>query len=75
MKKADLSKEYNIHTLRHSHATLWLKKGISPKIIQERLGHTSISITLDVYSHVSPEMQKEAAEKMENLLSFEPDNS
>lgn len=50
-----------LHDLRHTHATLALQAGIHPKIVQERLGHASISITLDVYSHAIPAMQEQAA--------------
>jgi integrase len=49
------------HDLRHAHATLMLQQGIHPKIVSERLGHSSIGITLDTYSHVLPSMQAEAA--------------
>lgn len=52
------------HDLRHTHATLALKAGVHPKVVQERLGHSSISITLDLYSHVVPGMQAEAAAKV-----------
>ena len=48
------------HDLRHTHATMLLKRGINPKIVQERLGHASIRITMDIYSHVMPNMQKDA---------------
>ena len=47
------------HDLRHTHATMLLKQGINPKIVQERLGHSSISITMDIYSHVMPNMQRD----------------
>lgn len=57
-----------IHGLRHTHATLALKAGIHPKVVQERLGHASIRITLDLYSHVSPGMQEEAAAKVAALV-------
>lgn len=53
-------KQIKFHDLRHTHATLLLKQGVNPKIISERLGHTDISITLSVYSHVLPNMQEEA---------------
>ena len=55
------------HDLRHTHATLLLTKGIHPKIVQERLGHANISITMDTYSHLIPGMQQEAV-KVLNLL-------
>lgn len=53
-----------LHDLRHTWATLALESGIAPKVVQERLGHASIAITLDLYSHVSIELQREAAEKV-----------
>lgn len=56
------------HDLRHSAATLLLSKGIHPKVVQEILGHSSIAITLDVYSHVLPTMQREAKEAMDEIL-------
>ncbi|ULO07175.1 site-specific integrase [Paenibacillus sp. 19GGS1-52] len=46
------------HDLRHTHATLLLKAGVHPKIVQERLGHSSINVTLDTYSHVLPNLQE-----------------
>ena len=49
------------HDLRHSHATQLLLAGVHPKIAQERLGHSTISITLDLYSHVTATMQEDAA--------------
>lgn len=56
------------HDLRHTAATLMLLKGAHPKIVSEMLGHASVSITLDLYSHVLPNMQREAAETMDQLL-------
>ena len=47
-----------------------LQQGINPKIVQERLGHSDISLTLNTYSHVLPHMQEEAAEKMDELLTL-----
>jgi integrase len=52
------------HDLRHTHATLALRDGVHPKVVQERLGHSSITITLDLYSHVMPGMQEDAAAKV-----------
>jgi integrase len=60
--------EIRFHDLRHTCATLLLTKGIHPKIVQEILGHSSITITLDTYSHVLPNMQKEAVKAMEDLI-------
>jgi integrase len=51
----------SVHGLRHSWATLALPAGIHPKIVQERLGHSTISITLDIYSQVNPAMDADAA--------------
>jgi integrase len=56
------------HDLRHTAASLMLLQGIHPKIVQERLGHSDISLTLNTYSHVIPTMQEEAAEKMDEIL-------
>jgi len=54
--------------LRHTHATLMLKAGIHPKIVSERLGHASISVTLDIYSHVLQGLQEAAAEKFDRIF-------
>ena len=61
--------EIRFHDLRHTAATLMLQQGVHPKVVQERLGHSSISLTLDTYSHVIPSMQQEAAEKMDEILT------
>ena len=57
------------HDLRHTAATLLLAQGIHPKIVSERLGHSRVGITLDLYSHVTPTMQREAAVAMDALLA------
>ena len=54
-----------LHDLRHTHATQMLKSGVHPKVAQERLGHSSVAITLDLYSHVMPGMQDEAAQRVD----------
>jgi len=59
------------HDLRHAHATLLLLQGVHPKIVSERLGHASISITLDTYSHVLPSLQGQAAEAFDSLFQDE----
>lgn len=56
------------HDLRHSHATQLLRQGVHPKVVSERLGHASIAITLDTYSHVLPGIQEEAAIKLDIAL-------
>lgn len=68
LKKAGLPR-IRFHDLRHTAATLALQEGVHPKIVQEMLGHSQISITLDTYSHVLPSMQKEAAAKMDALFA------
>src|SRR5690625_2025399 len=60
IKKAGV-KKITFHGLRHTHATLLLADGVHPKIVQERLGHRSIQITLDTYSHIIPGIQEVAA--------------
>jgi integrase len=56
------------HDLRHTNATLMLKQNIPAKVASERLGHSTVGITLDLYSHVLREMQEEAAKKIDNLI-------
>ncbi len=57
-----------LHDLRHTHATLALQAGIHPKVVSERLGHATVSITLDTYSHAIPAMQEEAAALIAGLV-------
>jgi integrase len=57
-----------LHGLRHTWATLALEKGIHPRVVQERLGHSTIAITLGIYSHVSPTLHDEAAQVIAELL-------
>lgn len=54
--------------MRHTHATLALEAGVHPKVVQERLGHSTIAITLDIYSHAIPAMPEDAAAKIAALL-------
>jgi integrase len=56
------------HGLRHTHFTHLLKQGVHPKVASERAGHSSISITLDVYSHAIPNMQRDAADLIDDLM-------
>jgi integrase len=56
------------HDLRHTYATLQLAAGTHPKLVQEVLGHSTIALTLDVYSHVTPTMHDEAAATIDRLL-------
>lgn len=68
LAKAGLTR-IRFHDLRHTAATLLLQKGVHPKIVQEMLGHSQISLTLDTYSHVLPAMKREAATKMDEILA------
>ncbi|MHB8376677.1 MAG: tyrosine-type recombinase/integrase [Dehalococcoidia bacterium] len=67
LKRAGLPR-MRFHDLRHSAATLLLGEGIHPKIVSEMLGHTRISTTLDLYSHVTPTMQRQAADAFDAIL-------
>jgi integrase len=60
--------DIRFHDLRHTCATLLLVRNVNPKIVSEMLGHATIAITLDTYSHVLPNMQNEAAKAMEDAL-------
>jgi len=57
-----------LHDLRHTHATLALQANVHPKVVAERLGHSSVMITLDTYSHAIPSLQEEAAEKVAGIV-------
>src|SRR5690606_22851874 len=59
----------DIKGLRHAHATALLRAGVHPKVVQERLGHSSIQVTMDIYSSVLPGMQREAVERLSALIS------
>ena len=61
-------KGVRLHDMRHSHATQLLGQGVHPKIVSERLGHSNVAITLDVYSHVLPGMQEDAVAKVNTSL-------
>ena len=68
MSKGAGLRRIRLHDLRHTHATLALQAGIHPKIVSERLGHSTISLTLDIYSHAIPHLQKEAAAELATLV-------
>ena len=67
--QAGLPHSVRLHDLCHTCATLLLGKGVHPKIVQELLGHATIAITLDTYSHVLPNMQSEAVAAMQEAMS------
>ena len=60
--------QIRFHDLRHTHASQLLRAGIHPKIVSERLGHSTVGLTLDTYSHVLPGLQEEAARKIDLAL-------
>jgi integrase len=68
LESAGLPRTFRLYDLRHTCATLLLTAGENPKIVSERLGHASVVLTLDTYSHVLPNMQQSATEKLERLL-------
>ena len=67
VKKAGLP-IIRLYDRRHTTATLLLSAGLNPKVVSERLGHASIVLTLDTYSHVLPTMQQDATDKIERLM-------
>jgi integrase len=67
VRKAGLP-HLTFHGLRHAHATLFLVAGVNPKVVSERLGHSNIAITMDIYSHVIPGLQEEAALLLDQRL-------
>ena len=66
--KPNFRPSYRMYDLRHSAATLLLKAGVHPKVVSERLGHDSAAFTLDTYSATVPELQEQAAQKLEAML-------
>lgn len=68
LRRCGIDEAFTFHGLRHTHATLLLQQGVNPKIVQERLGHSSIKVTMDTYSHVLPEMQRQAVDALEKIF-------
>jgi len=58
-----------LHSLRHTHATFLLQAGVHPRVAMERLGHSSIRVTLDTYSHVIGGLQEAAAQRFDDFVS------
>ena len=67
LEKAGLP-HIRFHDLRHSAASLLMSQGVHPKVVQELLGHSTIAMTMDVYSHVLPSMQQDAMSKLNDVL-------
>jgi len=63
--------DLTMHGLRHTHATILLEQGVNPKVVSERLGHASVATTMDIYSHVLPDMQEKAAQVIDTVLASE----
>jgi integrase len=68
LERARLPKSFRFHDLRHTCATLLLRQGVNAKFVQELLGHADISLTLNVYSHVLPDMGDATAGAMEDAI-------
>lgn len=68
LKRADLDDGMRLYDLRHTHASLLLLAGVHPKVVSERLGHSTIQITLDTYSHVLPSLQRDASDTVNEML-------
>lgn len=68
LREKGLPEDFRIHDLRHTHATLLLELGEHPKVVQERLGHKDISVTMDMYTHVTMTLQKQTAETFGALM-------
>ena len=68
IKKARLNSDITFHTLRHTHATMLVEQGIHFKLIQNRLGHSTFSTTMDIYSHVTPDMEGEIIQAIRKLM-------
>ena len=64
-----------MHDARHTHASLMLAQGVHPKVVSERLGHATIAITLDTYSHCTPSLQEAAALRFEEGLFVSPEGA
>jgi integrase len=68
LKRAGLP-NIRFHDLRHTCSSLLVSKGVNSKVVQERLGHSNISLTMDTYSHIMPGMQDEAATALDDIFS------
>jgi integrase len=70
LRKAKLP-DMRLYDLRHSHATQLLRDGVSPKIVAERLGHSSPMLVMTTYGHVLPDMQEQAVERLNKVFGYE----
>ena len=67
LEKNNLPK-IRLHDLRHSNATALIQAGVNPRVVQQRLGHSDVNITLNTNTHVLPEMDVDAAEKLDSIM-------
>ncbi|WP_445739036.1 tyrosine-type recombinase/integrase [Paenibacillus sp. FSL K6-4396] len=70
LRKADLSEDLTIYSLRHTYAVIMLEAGADIKFVQEQLGHGSVQITSDVYAHISKKLEKRNMDKYEEYTSL-----
>lgn len=68
LRRADLPSSVRFYDLRHTCATLALSSKVNPKVVSEMLGHSTVAMTLDIYSHVMPDMQEDAAATIAAIL-------
>jgi len=68
----EIERHIRVHDLCHTAASLALRKGIAGKVVQEMLGHSNYSTTMDIYSHLDPDMQKETSKQMNEALKRTP---
>jgi site-specific recombinase XerD len=68
LKRAGLPKAIRFNDLRHSYASYLVRLGVHPRMVMESMGHSQISLTMNTYSHVMSEQQREAADKLDGLL-------
>ena len=69
LARAKIAPGFTIHSMRHTHATILLMRGINVKVVSERLGHSNINITLNIYAHVLKAMEETAADMWEEILT------
>ena len=71
LSAAGIPKGFNIHSMRHTHATLLLKHGVKPNVVADRLGHSNATVTLNIYAHVLDNMEDTAPNTWQNILKGE----
>jgi len=74
LERAKLPGTFRVHDLRHTNATLLLEAGVNPRVVADRLGHAQVSITLDTYSHVTPNLEAQATGRLERAIYGEDES-